>query len=186
MPSYVQHLSFVERLMYSLDKFCIDCTHIPVLVVVSSNDEVDVFETSLKSSASVPKLQIVALGRLFEDSGEKVDAEKLRHVGTMRGPPGKHLFQSAKKLYGCLRIVKDCGSCFTFDSESFFVTRTSVVTMVSTYLERPTIVTNSIYTPGWGHCFKGSSETAYNKCVEKSVGPKHYVGEQGYLFIIFL
>lgn len=169
IPSFKEHSSFIQRNMNSFVKMCTDCADLPILIVTSRPGETEHFINILKQQKKYLRdLQVSDISTLItlteynSSAPFSMPTQVLRSLDRREGW-GKHLLQSAKKLYGCLYVTQKSHHCLAMDSESFLIQKSSLVSITKAYMARPTIITNSFYVARHGHCLPSDE-----KCNEQS------------------
>ncbi|KAJ3094501.1 hypothetical protein HDU97_007977, partial [Phlyctochytrium planicorne] len=137
IPSYMPHRDVLHNLFESMQKYCVDCEKVKILIVVSDN-AIEEFDSMRNDFDILQRLEVKSFPEVYpdlEDQEINLSEEEFYRLKE------KSTFQSMKKLQGCLYM--NTTYCWMLDSESFMFQETSIKNMVESYFRDPHIVYSS-------------------------------------------
>lgn len=131
IPTYIEHIDYVDKFLYSICKNTPN--NIPIYLLVSMN-EISNFSYMVDKYNNINVINFTQVMQMFENT-QCDDAILLNNCG-------KYLFQSFKKMYGLhyLFFVKNFDNVIIFDSESFIIRDVDVNELINNYVVNPFIL----------------------------------------------
>lgn len=135
IPSYLGHLEYVDKFLYSIKK--LTPNNIDIFVVVGDKD----YNEFLYLVNKYARVQLIIFSRILNiiDGIQMTDEDTQRNID-------KSVYQSLKKYYGIyyLLFIKEYENVMIFDSESFCVREVDLNDIMTSFTENPFLLYSNI------------------------------------------
>ncbi|ORZ20184.1 hypothetical protein BCR44DRAFT_1446632 [Catenaria anguillulae PL171] len=155
IASFSPHALMLSRFFDSMVKFCLDCHRVRIVVVIPAK-EVDLFSNIQgQFREDLPNIEIVPFSHVFPALNATL-ANNTQHwpqgwtgwdEDRLLKSKDRALFQSFKKLYGCLFLATEY--CMVLDSEGFFIRQATLADIYGGTRKSPYVIYGSHVRRQW-------------------------------------